>query len=837
MAFPLLIPAIASFFSGSLVNRSTQLTVSDRQRETQLKVAALQIAAREREQIGQQRFQACMAAIGFERQVSLEAAKSEFALHLKKLDHKHQMAVEQYRAEVNTKLQQDNFKFQAWKLGEEIRFQQELAAYQRESNLLTAQANRETALASQAFKHLSDNWPLRIPPFQIIDAYKGQGAVPLRIVLSPPEVEYDKHGNATQFPKIEEFLASSLRKVLNRHYAFTDTERPTQLLDGSWDSNRYHGGASMMTLFGMLKSEPTMVLESSVFGEYINLKVAYWGLGQPEDSHYFYEDIISRFPYKQVLYASAKARAKKWLVTRDKLLALGKDIDTIQKRYGGATVAGSEFGLDALNALLMAEAEALAEAGIDEIEHKYHVSAQDWEALYGTLETLHAIVACWLADVHHLVYHDTALKLPSLLSELLAADQLGVLPVQELIGNLVQGYQQLLQTLAATQPYRVPSVLLALATGLAQLPDQSHASAVVAESVRLWLAAHGVEQIAADSVFMPDVPYLLALSEAYQQLNKPDEAQRVRTVLEDVSVQAALAKLSQPEAQQRADVQAFQQALSGLQVNSPLHNTFRQLAVEIVLHDLEQAETALVLAEPCLQAGDTFQDELSQGGLTPLMKVLAGGEFQMGDSQGHGDEQPVHRVTVASFAIGVYLVTFAEYDHFCQATGREKPSDQGWGRDKRPVINVTWHDAVAYCDWLSEQSGREYRLASEAEWEYAARGDTQTRYWWGNDMDGGCCWYKDNSGGKTHLVGEKRANPFGLYDMSGNVWEWCLDTYHDSYQGAPTDGSAWLDDGASRLLRGGSWLGNTDSCRSASRNSHAATYRFNSGGFRICARI
>jgi formylglycine-generating enzyme required for sulfatase activity len=131
-----------------------------------------------------------------------------------------------------------------------------------------------------------------------------------------------------------------------------------------------------------------------------------------------------------------------------------------------------------------------------------------------------------------------------------------------------------------------------------------------------------------------------------------------------------------------------------------------------------------------------FRDRLKDGGEGPEMIMLPAGTFRMGDIQGGGDrdEQPVHKVSVARFAIGRYAVTFEEYDRFAEATAKEKPNDEGWGRGKRPVINVSWYDAVAYTEWLSQQTEKAYRLPTEAEREYAMRGGTETSYWWGNKL-------------------------------------------------------------------------------------------------------
>jgi formylglycine-generating enzyme required for sulfatase activity len=244
-------------------------------------------------------------------------------------------------------------------------------------------------------------------------------------------------------------------------------------------------------------------------------------------------------------------------------------------------------------------------------------------------------------------------------------------------------------------------------------------------------------------------------------------------------------------------------------------------------------------------AGEVYRDRLKDGSEGPEMVWIAAGSFQMGDIQGGGysDEKPVHRVSITQpFAMGRYEVTFAEYDKFAEATGREKPSDRGWGRGNRPVINVSWHDAVAYAEWLSEQTGKKYRLPTEAEWEYAARGGTSTKYWWGNNIGKnrancrGCGSRWD--GKSTAPVGSFAPNPFGLYDTAGNVWEWCADSWHGSYKGAPTDGRVWSGgDESYRVLRGGSWFNIPRSARTADRVRYTSDERNDFYGFRVVSSV
>lgn len=257
------------------------------------------------------------------------------------------------------------------------------------------------------------------------------------------------------------------------------------------------------------------------------------------------------------------------------------------------------------------------------------------------------------------------------------------------------------------------------------------------------------------------------------------------------------------------------------------------------------------IAQPGARApGSTFRDRWQDGTQGPEMVVIPAGEFFMGssndDESGEDDEKPQHRVTIAQpFALGQYAVTFAEYDVFATATERELPYDQGWGRGRRPVINVVWDDAQAYAAWLSEQTGKRYRLPSEAEWEYAARAGTTTRYWWGDDVGDnhancdGCGSQWDSR--QTAPVGSFEPNAFGLHDMLGNVWEWVEDCWHDRYAGAPVDGAAWGDaDGGvceRRVVRGGSWTNFPRYLRSVNRYRSAPGYRSDFIGFRLAQEI
>jgi formylglycine-generating enzyme required for sulfatase activity len=219
----------------------------------------------------------------------------------------------------------------------------------------------------------------------------------------------------------------------------------------------------------------------------------------------------------------------------------------------------------------------------------------------------------------------------------------------------------------------------------------------------------------------------------------------------------------------------------------------------------------------------------------PQMIRLEGGKFMMGspptEANHHAWEGPQREVTVPAMAVGIKEVTFAEWDA-CVADGgcnRYTPTDKNWGRGARPVLMVSWNDARTYLKWLSGKTDKAYRLPTEAEWEFAARGGTTTAYWWGEKYVSGHVPH-----GKTDETGINETNGFGLYDVTGNVAEWVEDCYVNTFAEAPVDGSAVDKPGCSqRVIRGGGWRADADGFRIANRSRLAPTTRDTAIGFRV----
>lgn len=230
-------------------------------------------------------------------------------------------------------------------------------------------------------------------------------------------------------------------------------------------------------------------------------------------------------------------------------------------------------------------------------------------------------------------------------------------------------------------------------------------------------------------------------------------------------------------------------------------------------------------------ANDSIQD----CAVCPEMLGIPAGTFQMGSNEGENDEKPVHAVSVEKFYMSTYEATFDEYDAFVAETGREKPDDKGWGRGKRPVMNVSWHDAVAYAAWLSKKTGKNYRLPTEAEWEYAARAGTTTTYWWGNEVGrnhANCngCGGEWNSK-KITTVGSFLPNPFGLYDTSGNLWEWTCSEYAPYSEDKHLKCAQAMQ--GNPVVRGGSWYYKASQIRSAYRSYILSDFGNVLVGFRL----
>lgn len=301
---------------------------------------------------------------------------------------------------------------------------------------------------------------------------------------------------------------------------------------------------------------------------------------------------------------------------------------------------------------------------------------------------------------------------------------------------------------------------------------------------------------------------------------------------------------------QRASPQSSRQPMQSPPTPAPLPNSLqhdnvpdKSVTLEPLSTPVSPASTSKTAdSSPSLVMGKIFRDPLAgnEQRLGPNMVMITGGSFMMGNtlSSAYPEEQPAHRVTLPDFAISQYEISFDDYELFTRHSGQRRPDDNGWGTHKRPVINVSWQDASDYASWLSRQTGHNYRLPTEAEWEYAAGAGKNKLYWWGNKPDTnrancydcGSVW----DGKKTAPIGSFPANPFGLFDSAGNVAEWVQDCEHPNYRGAPNDNRVWLSgDCTQRMMRGGSYRSPRDQLITTRRTSLLVNTRVDHVGFRL----
>ena len=305
--------------------------------------------------------------------------------------------------------------------------------------------------------------------------------------------------------------------------------------------------------------------------------------------------------------------------------------------------------------------------------------------------------------------------------------------------------------------------------------------------------------------------------------------------LEQAAAERTAAEAAQRAALERAAAEAAVKEQQRLAMEAQAKEQARQVVLA--------QEQARVAAEAAQKLAAARQAELPQPGQTikdcadcPEMVVLPAGSFEMG-SYDDADSRPVHRVNIAGFLLGKTEVTQGQW----KAVMGSSPSSFGSCGDDCPVERVSWNEAQEFAQRLSQKTGKQYRLPSEAEWEYAARAGSNAKWSFGDNESqlGDYAWFSANSQNKTQRVAQRRPNAFGLFDMHGNVWKWVQDCWHGDYSGAPTDGSAWTTgcSSSSRVLRGGSWISSPAYLRSANRGRGAPDNRLYDYGLRLARTL
>lgn len=731
----------------------------------------------------------------------------------------HQSRIEKIRRDLqlaanrqNLAIQQENLEFQRWRFQKEKELQAALAAYNRETQIALAACQRETALSLPEVNKLFENWPLTIVPKQILGSHSGNDPIPLRILISPPVINFDCFDNFANspIPRVESFLCQEIRDFLDQHYAPEDALRPTVFLDGAFESKKYRGGTSVQVLFGMLRSEPILILESEIDGDYLNFRFAYWGLG---DTSPMYKTVFSQLEYRESFVKSAQARAKEWKKGYELLKTQGRN--------------PKEFNeLDTFNLELYEIEQQLKAIGADvsQLRHRYKISNDDCKDFFKFLAVYHCLVISWITDFYYLNHYEITPILPKLLFNLVK-DFNEEEASKELIHKIIISYKELYERLGNSRSHWTPDFLLQVANLYVTSADLDEAKALIRESILSWLKLHKVAP--------PDISEFQSLVEAMHPLLGVEDKSYV-----DLLNQLLL----QIYEHNYPDLNLIIEQASALRkerAGTPF--SFETVTVDRQGNEIRR-ETYIARS---------FTETLPQS-VSLEMVTIPSGEFMMGspetEDERSGDEGPQHRVAVQSFLLGKYPITQEQWRVVAalRLVKRHIEADPSHFKGKdRPVEQASWLDAEEFCLRLSEATGRTYRLPSEAEWEYACRAGTQTPFAFGETITSdlanfnGNYTYASAPEGKyrqqTTDVGSFLPNAFGLFDMHGNVWEWCLDHWHDQYNGAPTDGSAWLtkNDNSSRILRGGSWFPYPRWCRSAYRGFNSPDIRYDIMGFRV----
>ena len=655
------------------------------------------------------------------------------------------------------------------------------------------------------------NWPLTLSPDQYAHKTTAHGRQPLMVLLSPPPQEADK-----DFRDAVRAIETQLHRLLQNSYNANDTKRPVQFIDKAWKKGMEGGAATAKALHHALHmaDAPTLILDLDMTGRELHVKTHYWGIWSGELRDLITETAI---PLGEYVAEVARRHAREW---GEDSKDLGRD--------------ASPSKIDKENWKILQTEEELGQKNPSKAKKytQHYLCPPEYllEAIPEITPALQLLVGS-MADLYHLFRYGTAPQVPTLLGKLLQGSNSA--EVRALMRQTVADYAQVMDFAAEQHPALGPLFHLELAEGITglEVPDlcQTH----LLKSLAAWRKPRRADKAEHEAkALLEGMQYALKREDEAYLLRVANLLAKPLNLLDVASTALHLAG----EAAKRPQVEAPKKP-----VLPPVENIHGWSADKV---QALQKVTAEALSKPVV-----FRDTLASGGEGPDMVVIPAGAFLMGspdsEPQRSNDEGSQHFVTFSQpFAIGRYAVTFDEYDRFCLATQRPPVADSGWGRGRRPVIHVTWQDAQDYCVWLSAQTGHSYRLPSEAEWEYACRAGTTTPFHWGSTITPKQANYDGNSAYNNGAKGEYRkqtvpvdqfqTNAFGLYQMHGNVWEWCTDAWHDSYTGAPQDCSAWDLTGAARVVRGGSWYSYAWFCRSASRYHNDPDYR--NTGFR-CARV
>ncbi len=671
-------------------------------------------------------------------------------------------------------------------------------------------------------------WPLTLSPSSYLATTTRHHIKPLIVMLSPPP-------NAdAAFSEAVKDLENALRQLLLADYDPNSPTRPVNFRAKAWKPDNAGGESATEALFHTVAHHdcPTLIVDLELTADDLAIHMHYWGLGLVGEAPFLTHLSPPCLPLSRFIAD----------VVRPEVVELG----ALSERLGVDIFVNDmdRHNWDVLKKERLVAAETTADAARQRYEKHYRYDANDLrDAMRRVVPALQLLVASF-ADMYHLLRYQTPPQLPTMLQK--HQDSAKDATVVPMLRQILLDYALVCDTLS--EAAHVDTSLLHLQLAHAALWFDEHAltATLLAQSLRAWAVyRHAIA---------PDDRAATALTPLLAPLITLATPQDLRYLQQLHAILEAMTAKTTPSPHDDAQ-QQLAQLLAALATAPPPAKPPRP-----AIHYLHGWSTDRVrqLQQQTAQALDVpvfFEDRLSSRHLGPRLTVIPAGEFDMG-SPDHEPErchnEHFHRVRLASpFALGIYPITVAEFTHFVTAAGYRTDAERHhggyywtgseWRKDRdvywrhprfnqhpnAPVVCVSWFDALAYCEWLSQQTGATYRLPTEAEWEYACRAGTTTAFWWGQSVhthqanyDGQFVYHQGSVGEfrrQTVTVDHfPQANPWGLYQMHGNVWEWTASLYKTPYDGRECRAAAPEDRG-SRVLRGGAWCGTPLRLRSASR--------------------
>ena len=456
----------------------TQFYLEANRQEFQAELEGYRIASQFNLQERQQTFQASLEGLKIDAQFAMQTRGQEFQADLEGVRQKFNRELEDYRQFCENARLQKRQDFEAEQLARRLQHEQRLEEYRRETQLTLSRVQLLTAIELADDQAIRDTFPLKTPAIVILDAYKiyqeNYRNIPLLVIISPPVLEFEKFPNASQgFSKIEVSLTDQVQEFC-KYYPLTSQERPVRYQGADWETKSSHGKSAVDILHHVLKSIPTVVLESKVDGDLLRIYLAGWDMLEKVPH---YEKVLT-VPWKEVLYPIARKYAQEWREYRMKLLEKGRSLEDLKRRGGD----------DELNLLILEEEEEDREFGRSgQHDYKYNVREDKYiRELAQFLGICHCILVGLMADRYHFSHADVRPKLPELLPGLLEKVPSESLN-QMLVGEIVSSYQNLYQLAGCDRPHLIPDLYLDLAQSLSYLPDQSWARKQIKYSIKVWL--------------------------------------------------------------------------------------------------------------------------------------------------------------------------------------------------------------------------------------------------------------------------------------------------------------------------------------------------------------